>query len=187
MIETSELRRSFFSPSRPTLSSSLVVTNIWISLDCFTRSSLWLHALLFFAYSIHSRPVYPFPHCAHLIGCTLALWVVSRAFPCSLASPVYLLARLPSHAWWSILVPYSYLLPYRSTRSAPRILRMHFRARSMSISNCLCCGVWALSQLCSNWHDGRRIRQYCQYLITITIVLAIPKTMPFLGSFHIFE
>ena len=149
-IETSKLRRSFFSPSRPTLSSSLIITHIWISLDCFTCSLLWLRALLFFAYSIHSRPVCPFPRCAHLVGCTLALWVVSRAFPCSLASPVYLLACLPSRAWWPIVVPYSYLLPYQSTRSAPRILRMHFRARSTSISNCLCCGVWALSQPCPN-------------------------------------
>ena len=78
-IEASELRRSSFSPSRPTLSSSLV-TNIWISLDCSKRSSLWLRTLLFFAHSLHSRPAYPFPRCARLVGWTLALWVISRAF-----------------------------------------------------------------------------------------------------------
>ena len=129
-IETSEPRRSPSCPSRPTLYSSLVFTNFWISLDCSMRSSLRLRTLLFLAYSPHSQPVYPSPRCARLVGCTLVLWVVSRAFPRSLVPPMYLLACLLSRDWWLIVVPCSYLLPYRSTRSAPRILRTRFRARS---------------------------------------------------------
>ena len=107
-IKTSGLRRLPFSSSRPILSSLLVVTNIGVSLDCSPRSPLWLRVPSLLAYSLHSRPVYPVPRCARLVGCTLALRVVSHAFPLPLASPVYSLARLPSRVWWLIVVPFPY-------------------------------------------------------------------------------
>ena len=97
-----------FSSSSPILSSLLVVTNIGASLDCSPRSPLWLHIPSLLAYSLHSRPVYPVLRCARLIGCTLALRVVSRAFPLPLASPVYSLAHLPSHVGWLTVVPFPY-------------------------------------------------------------------------------
>ena len=71
-----------------------------------------------------SRPAYPFPRCAHLVSCTLALPLLP------LASHISSLASLPSHAWWLIVLPYSYLLPYRPTLYAPRNLHTHFRAHS---------------------------------------------------------
>ena len=106
--KTSGLRRLPFSSSRPILSSLLVVTNIGASLDCSPRSPLWLRVPSLLAYSLHSRPVYPVPRCARLVGCTLALRVVSRAFPLPLASPVYSLARLTSLVWWLTVVPFPY-------------------------------------------------------------------------------